>query len=256
MAQSPVHGSSGTSFGTENENLINANAPLKIPGLCSDFEGVTKGINTPFQASSQLSAFNSVFDESVPDTSVTEHPQDISEAYESRFLDVSDYVQLLENPDFIDPEQRREESESEVPEIEDDDTLGQEPMAMPNELFTANNTADSYAEMFSAAADNLFSGSESEQGYENSDENKPLYRNALLTVAESLLLFVTFAIRYTLSGSALNDLLILISLHCISPNLCCKSPHQFQHFFDQSRIPWCTIVTALIAFYLLMTELL
>lgn len=128
-------------------------------------------------------------------------------------------------------------------------------MAMPDELFTANDT-DSYAEMFSAAADNLFSDSESEQGNVNSDENKLLYRNAPLTVAESLLLVVTFAIRYTLSGSALNDLLILISLHCINPNLCRKSLHQFQHFLDQSRIPWCTIVTALIAFYLLMTELL
>lgn len=63
-------------------------------------------------------------------------------------------------------------------------------MAMPDELFTANDT-DSYAEMFSAAADNLFSDSESEQGNVNSDENKLLYRNAPLTVAESLLLVVT-----------------------------------------------------------------
>ena len=85
--------------------------------------------------------------------------------------------------------------------------------------------------MFSAAADNLFSGSESEQGNGNSDENKPLYCNGPPTVAESLLLVVTFVIRYTLSGSALNDLLILMSLHCISPNLCHKSLHQFQHFF-------------------------
>lgn len=243
MAQNPVDGSSGTSFGTENEDVVNANVPFEIPGLFSEFEGVTEGINTPFQASSQFSqepitwfsAFNSMLDESVPDTSVNEPPHDISEADESRSLDVSDYVQLLENPEIVDPEQRREELESEVPEIEDDDTLEQESMAMPDELFTANNTADSYAEMFSAAADNLFSGSE--QGNENSDENKPLYRNAPLTVAESLLLVVTFAIRYTLSGSALNDLLILISLHCISPNLCCKTLHQFHHFFRSVKNP-------------------
>lgn len=243
MAQNPVDGSSGTSFGTENEDLVNANVPFEIPGLFSEFEGVTEGINTPFQASSQFSqepitwfsAFHSMLDESVPDTSVNEPPHDISEADESRSLDVSDYVQLLENPEIVDPEQRREELESEVPEIEDDDTLEQESMAMPDELFTANNTADSYAEMFSAAADNLFSGSE--QGNENSDENKPLYRNAPLTVAESLLLVVTFAIRYTLSGSALNDLLILISLHCISPNLCRKTLHQFHHFFRSVKNP-------------------
>lgn len=120
--------------------------------------------------------------------------------------------------------------ETEVPEIEDGDILEQEAMAMPDEHFTANDS-DSHAEMFSALADNLFSGSESEQGNENSDENKPLYRNAPLTVAESLLLVVTFAMRYTLSGSALND------LHCISPNLCRRSLHQFQHFFRSVKNP-------------------
>lgn len=218
-----------TSFGTENEDLVNANAPFEIPGLFSEFEGVTSGINTPFQGSSQFSAFNAMLDESVSDTSVTEHSHDISEVDESRSLDVSDYVQLLESPDFVDPQQRREELVTEVPEIEDDDILEQEHMAMPDELFSTNDT-DSYAEMFSPAADNLFSGYESEQGNENSDENKPLYRNAPLTVAESLLLVVTFAIRYTLSGSALNDLLILISLHCIRPNFCRRSLHQFQNF--------------------------
>ena len=36
MAQNP--GPSGTSFGTENEDLINANAPFEIPGLFSEFE--------------------------------------------------------------------------------------------------------------------------------------------------------------------------------------------------------------------------
>ena len=99
-----------------------------------------------------------MLDESVPDTSVTEreHTHDISEADKSRSLDVSDYVQLLENP--VNPEQRREGLETKVPEIEDDYILEKELLAMPDELFTANNT-DSYAEMFSAAPDNLFSGS-------------------------------------------------------------------------------------------------
>jgi len=130
---------------------------------------------------------------------------------------------LLENPEFDDPETTRVEVENAVPEIEDDDRLV-DPLTLPEELFTANET-DTYGEMFATATENLFSESESENVNECSDENKPLYRNAPLTVAESLLLVVTFAIRYTLSGSALNDLLILISLHCISPNLCRKSLH-------------------------------
>ena len=71
MAKNQADSSSGTSFGTENEDLVNANAPFEIPGLFSEFEGVTSGINTPFQASSQFSSFNAMLDESVPDTSVT-----------------------------------------------------------------------------------------------------------------------------------------------------------------------------------------
>lgn len=188
MAQNPADGSSGTSSGTDNEDLVNANASFEILGLFSEFEGVTSGINTPFQASSQFSAFNAILDESVPDTSITYSWYIWSgwiKNLRSQWL-----LQLLENPDFVDPEQRREELETEVPEIEDDDILELDPMAMPDELFTANDT-DSYAEMFSAAADNLFSDSESEQGNVNSDENKLLYRNAPLTVAESLLLVVT-----------------------------------------------------------------
>ena len=103
-----------------------------------------------------------MLDESVPDTSVAEPSHDISELDESRSLDVSYYVKLLENPNFLDPQQRREELETEVSEIEDDDIPEQEPMALTDELFSTNNT-DSYAEMFSAACDNLFSGRESEQ---------------------------------------------------------------------------------------------
>ena len=91
--------------------------------------------------------------------------------------------------------------------------------------------------MFSSATENLFSGSVGKDIQEDSDEHKPLYRNAPLTVAESLLLVVSFAIRYTLSGSALSDLLILISLHCISPNLCRTSLHQFQHFLRSVKNP-------------------
>ena len=121
--------------------------PFEITGLFSEFEGVSSGIITLFQASSQFSAFNAMLEESVPDTSVAEHSHDISEMDESRPLDVSDYVQLLENPNFVDPQQRRKELETEVSEMEDDDILEQEPMALPDEPFSTNNT-DSYAEMF------------------------------------------------------------------------------------------------------------
>lgn len=153
-----------------------------------------------------------------------------SEEYEARSIDVCDYIQLLEHPElFADPEQRRREVENEVSEIQGDGNLEEDPVTLPD-LF--ENVTESYQEMFSAATESLFfSGNEDKDVQKGSDEHKPLYCNAPLMVAESLLLVVTFAIRYTLSGCALNDLLILISLHCISPNLCRTSLHQFQHFF-------------------------
>ena len=63
---------------------------------------------------------------------------------------------------------------------------------------------------------------------ENSD---PLYPGAPITVAVSMLLIITFAVRHGLSGVALADLLTLIQLHCITPNLCKKSVKCLKQFF-------------------------
>lgn len=100
---------------------------------------------------------------------------------------------------------------------------------MFDEFFIVNNMVDSYVEMFLVVVDNLFFGSE--QGNENSDENKLFYCNVLFIVVESFLLVVIFVIRYMFFGSVLNDLFILISFYCISFNLCCKIFYQFYYFF-------------------------
>jgi len=62
----------------------------------------------------------------------------------------------------------------------------------------------------------------------------PLYRNAPISVAESLLLIMTFANRHKITGKALSDLLTLISLHCPSDTQteCLKNLHKFKQFFD------------------------
>lgn len=62
----------------------------------------------------------------------------------------------------------------------------------------------------------------------------PLYRNAPISVAESLLLIMTFANRHKITGKALSDLLTLISLHCPSDTQteCLKNVHKFKQFFD------------------------
>ena len=235
MAENPINSTSGIENSDEN-------APFEIPGLFSEIEGITSQINSPFEEGNQLIPVEAVLDK-LEDTSIEfslgplpneSLDSEGHEGHESRSSDVCDYVQMLECPElFADPEQTRKELETEFPEMQDDDNL-EDPVTLP-ELF--KNATDSYQDMFSAATENLFSGSESEDVQGSSDEHKPLYRNAPLTVSESLLLVITFAIRYTLSGSALNDLLILISLHCINPNLCRKSLHQFQHFFRSIKNP-------------------
>lgn len=64
----------------------------------------------------------------------------------------------------------------------------------------------------------------------------PLYRNAPISVAESLLLIMTFANRHKITGKALGDLLTLISLHCPSDiqTECLQNLHKFKQFFDDS----------------------
>jgi len=81
--------------------------------------------------------------------------------------------------------------------------------------------------MFPAANESLlFSGSEDKDVQKHNNEDKPLYHNASLTIAETVLLVGTFPLD-TPFGCAMNDLLILISLHCIRADLCRTSLHQF-----------------------------
>lgn len=235
--------SNDTSVNTNDEEISIVDAPFEVPGLFTEVSGITLDINSPFQASRQLSSSELVVDQLEDPIEQTFNStgetglEQVTGEHELEFIDVGDYIKLLENAEFVDPEKRKVELENAFSEIEgDNDGLEVDSMTLPEELFTANET-DAYCEMFANETANLFPASDCENVNECSDENKPLYHNAPLTVAESLLLVVTFAIRYNLSGSALNDLLILISLHCISPNLCRKSLHQFQHFFRAIKNP-------------------
>ncbi|KAF4080213.1 hypothetical protein AMELA_G00167860, partial [Ameiurus melas] len=66
--------------------------------------------------------------------------------------------------------------------------------------------------------------------------DSPLYRNAPISVAESLLLIMPFANRHKITGKALSDLLTLITLHCPSDiqTECFQNLMKFQKFFDNS----------------------
>ena len=74
------------------------------------------------------------------------------------------------------------------------------------------------------------SGSESEP-------DKPIYEGCPITVSVSMLLIMTLAVRHGLTGKALQDILTLISLHCITPNYCVERLRKFKHFFGKIKNP-------------------
>lgn len=65
----------------------------------------------------------------------------------------------------------------------------------------------------------------------------PLYEGAPISVAVSMLLIVTFAIRHSLTGLAVVDLLTLVSLHCALPNKCASSMDLLKKFFMKLKNP-------------------
>ena len=72
---------------------------------------------------------------------------------------------------------------------------------------------------------------------EESMDNKPLFDGATITVGVSILLILMLAVLHSLTGEALNDILSLINLHCLSPNLCPKSLFQLTRYFHNVTNP-------------------
>lgn len=64
-----------------------------------------------------------------------------------------------------------------------------------------------------------------------------LYEGAPISVETSLLLIMTFSTRHCLTGDALTDLLELIAVHCLSPNLCKTTLYQFKKHFRDLKTP-------------------
>lgn len=138
----------------------------------------------------------------------------------------------------------RDGEQSDIAERSDEDT-GQELVdqeAVDRELFDQQTTEDNRAEE-GEAEEHQSSGSEAvssdESEYQNSDEddlvdnhdNEPLYNGARITLKESALAILSFALSHKLSGVCINDLLALIALHCGPNNNCFKSLHLFKSYF-------------------------
>lgn len=74
-------------------------------------------------------------------------------------------------------------------------------------------------------------------GQDEASEDRPLYNGAPITVAVSILLIVTYAVRHCLTGLAIFDLLTLLSLHCTIPNQCASSMKLLKKFFMTLKNP-------------------
>lgn len=72
---------------------------------------------------------------------------------------------------------------------------------------------------------------------EDSLGDQPLYTGASITLAASMILIISFAMRHALTGEALADLLVLLELHCLSPNLCSRNLRTFMNFFSSLKSP-------------------
>jgi hypothetical protein len=69
------------------------------------------------------------------------------------------------------------------------------------------------------------------------EEDEPLFVGSPVSVSESALLIMAFAVRHKLSGVALQYLLSLVALHCPKPNKCIAEMNHFHHFFQALKHP-------------------
>ena len=86
---------------------------------------------------------------------------------------------------------------------------------------------------------------ECHEEHDNSDEtqesepseSQPLYDGCPITLSASMLLVMTFAIRHQLTAAAMKDLLVLIEMHLVCPNIFRKSYDSFCKFFEALTYP-------------------
>ncbi|XP_070550109.1 uncharacterized protein [Ptychodera flava] len=77
--------------------------------------------------------------------------------------------------------------------------------------------------------------SEAEDTY--ASDRQPIFPSAKLSVGVSMLLIITYVLKYHLSGEALTDLLQLINLHCAASHPGLQSIHVFFKYFQKLQNP-------------------
>ena len=78
---------------------------------------------------------------------------------------------------------------------------------------------------------------EDDKETQTKEQDQPLYKGCPITVGISMLLIMTVAMRHGMTGEALQDILTLVSLHCISPNYCIEGVRRFKQYFASIKSP-------------------
>ena len=106
-----------------------------------------------------------------------------------------------------------------------------------NDSDEANGSVvDSDSEEDGSEEDNA--SSDDDDSEDEADENPrmpddvPLFAGAPITVGQSLIAIMTFALTYSLSGVCISDLLGLFCLHCLPINEFVKSLYKLRKFFN------------------------
>ena len=113
------------------------------------------------------------------------------------------------------------------------------------ECVMANDVSEDGSDIWSED-DLLNSDSESEQESERTDLNGqisdedfnklPIYEGTQLTLGESILLIMTFALTHNLTGKAFSDFLDVIRLHCKESNLLPSTVYELKQWYQGLKI--------------------
>ncbi|KAK3919910.1 Halomucin [Frankliniella fusca] len=106
--------------------------------------------------------------------------------------------------------------------VHDDSSEGSDPESNSSSSSSSGSrTGDSTSE------------SEEEGEPERIEGDARLYPNARLSVLESVMLVLSLALRFSLTGECITHLLETIELHCPTPNQCITTLYRFKTFFKE-----------------------
>ncbi|XP_070554078.1 uncharacterized protein [Ptychodera flava] len=86
-----------------------------------------------------------------------------------------------------------------------------------------------------SSGDEQFDNEGDDKPHESSD--KPIYRGHTMSVSVSMLLILMYTVTHSVSGTQLQDLLTLISLHCLEQHPGLKSLFHFKKYFSELESP-------------------